>query len=184
MDAALQRLLDADDLGDLGSLSTVEIRQRRAAAEEQETAISYARRVLQGRLDILRAELERRESQGDGQAADLLAALPGILAGDHRPTDPLHARATRLSLPDTAHVLEQQMDEIADEAALADLRERDTADLQRLMDRLADKERELSGVRRKLFDRIDALRDELAARYKDGRADVRELLSDSPSGDG
>jgi hypothetical protein len=48
-------------LEDLEDVDTQEIRRRRAECEEEEQGISYARRVVQGRLDILRAELLRRD---------------------------------------------------------------------------------------------------------------------------
>jgi plasmid stabilization system protein ParE len=49
-----------DEFPDLGSLSDQELKDlvRRLRADEHQ--ISYRRRLLQGRIDILRAELERR----------------------------------------------------------------------------------------------------------------------------
>ena len=49
-----------DEFPDLGSLSDQELKDlvRRLRMDEHE--ISYRRRLLQGRIDILRAELERR----------------------------------------------------------------------------------------------------------------------------
>jgi hypothetical protein len=54
----------------------------------------------------------------------------------------------------------------------------EVADIRTMVERFSDEERELSTRRRELFRRNDAVRDELAARYKDGRADVRKLLGD------
>ncbi len=167
-----EHLLPSDELASLSEWPTAELRARRRACEEAEEGVSYARRLLQGRLDILRAELGRRDETG---AADLMAALPTILSADGTRSDPLHARSTRLRVPPNADVYE---DAVAAVIALdeRDLEQHDLEELAPLVDRLGELEQSLSYVRRELFRRIDALRDELAARYKDGRADVSELL--------
>jgi hypothetical protein len=172
----LERVLEDDYLAGLDGWSTARVREARAECEAEEEAVSYTRRVLQGRLDILRAELVRREEVGDDHAEDLLGRLPAILSSDHVASPPARARSTRLRVPDHADELERRVDELVGSTPL---RDRDTADLAALVARLADHERWLSGVRRQLFDRIDALRDELAGRYKDGRAAVSELLGGS-----
>jgi hypothetical protein len=175
-EARLERILDDSYLDGLERLPTEQLRERRAECEEEERAVSYARRVLQGRLDILRAELLRREEQGDGDAGSLLSRLPDILGHDHVATDPLQARATRLDVPAAAEDHERRLDEIVDESRLLALPEASAAEVEELISRLAAHEGRLSSVRRSLFDRVDALRDELAARYKDGRATIGELL--------
>lgn len=45
---------------DLTSLSEEELRERLKELAEEERAVSYRRRVLQGRIDLIRAELVRR----------------------------------------------------------------------------------------------------------------------------
>jgi hypothetical protein len=172
----LERILDDSYLEGLAELPTEQLRARRAECEEEERAVSYARRVLQGRLDILRAELLRREEKGDSSAESLLSRLPDILGHDHVATDPLQARATRLDVPEAAEHLERELDEIVDEARLLALPDAPTESVEQLIERLRAHEARLSELRRGLFDRIDALRDELAARYKDGRASIGELL--------
>jgi hypothetical protein len=168
-----QVLLPEALLKDLPALPTAELRTRRAACEEAEEGVSYARRLLQGRLDLMRAELRGRDEHG---AADLLGALPAILSGDESHSDPMHARSTRLRVPPSADAHAEALDAIADEATLLNPGELDLGTLTTLVERLAEHERQLSALRHALFERIDALRDELAARYKDGRADVGELL--------
>lgn len=168
-EALLPRVL----LGDLSVLSTAELRTRRAACEEAEEGVSYARRLLQGRLDLLRAELRRRDEDG---VSRLLDALPAILSGDDAPPDPMQARATRLRVPPSADAHAAALDAVVDEATLLDPGDLDLDALEVLVERISGYEHELSRLRRALFDRIDALRDELAARYKDGRAAIGELL--------
>lgn len=170
--AGPETLLPREQLSRLAELTTVELRSLRAACEEAEEGVSYARRLLQGRLDLLRAKLEQR-----GADADLLEALPQILAADEQSTDPLHARSTRVRVPPSADAHVALLDTVVSESSLARLDELEMDEIDVLVARAADHEASLSMVRRALFERIDAVRDELAARYKDGRADVGELLS-------
>ena len=172
----LDGILSSDYLDGLGDHPTTELREMRAQCEAEERSVSYARRVLQGRLDILRAELLRRDGQGDREAGSLLSRLPDILGHDHVATDPLHARATRLDVPPESADHEAKIDAIADEATLLSLPDRSGSQVEELVGRLTALESELSTIRRELFDRIDRIRDELAARYKDGRASIGELL--------
>lgn len=177
MDEQLDAILSSGVPDDLDTWSNDELRRRRTEDEAIEAAVSYARRVLQGRLDILRAELERRRDDSSGSGADdLLARLPAVLAGDHVATTPGRARATSLSVPDAADALVARIDADLGETALANLDAQDADHLAELVGRLERHESELSAARFALFARIDAMRDELAARYKDGRADVADLL--------
>lgn len=170
-------VLEEHERDALPSWTTEQLRSRRAACEGHEAAVSYARRVLQGRLDIVRAELERRHEAGEGRAEELLAALPGLLAGDHVATDPARARVSSVTVPPAADELVARIDADLGETTLSGLATRDEDELAALIATLERHEVELSTTRRSLFDSIDALRDELAARYKDGRANVADLLA-------
>src|SRR3954467_14132654 len=64
---------------DLATLSLPELRTLRRDAQQDEADLSYVRRLLQGRIDILRAELLRRSPTGAGS---LLARLPHAPAVD------------------------------------------------------------------------------------------------------
>jgi len=167
-------LVPAGTLAEVASLPTVELRRLRNLCEEAEEGTSYARRLLQGRLDILRAALDERDEPA---ANDLLSSLPRILSDRGGHADATHARATRVRVPPGADRYAAALDAVLAEDGADGLEERSIDDLERLVVRLGAYEHELSVRRRALFDRIDALRSELADRYKDGRADVRELLS-------
>ena len=175
----LNRVLADDFIDGLDALPTDELRARRAEAQAEEEAVSYVRRLLQGRLDILRAELIRRTDEGSTQAADLLGQLSSVLSDDavgHR--DQLAARATRLRVPEGIEGYTERLDAVLDASALEELEGRTIETLQAFIDRLADHEHELSEIRQQLFVRIDALRSELASRYKDGRAAIGDLLAE------
>ena len=60
-----------DTFPDLGSMSDGELKQVIHELTEQEMEISYKRRILHGKIDILRAELvsRLRDKHRDGEAA-------------------------------------------------------------------------------------------------------------------
>lgn len=181
----IDRILSDDYLDDLESRSTDEIRQMRDECEEEEAGISYARRVIQGRLDILRAEALRRQddSAGGADVRSLLDALPKILGDERSPAapdevnpTPLRPRVSRFLVPPNVRYHRRDIDRIADDDALAALPQRPTEELTALVEEIREKERDLSARRQRLFERIDALQDELARRYKQGQADVGDVL--------
>jgi hypothetical protein len=75
-----------DTFPDLGSLGDKELRELIDKLTEEENEISYKRRVLHGKIDILRAELvnrlrQKRESGTSLISGDDVAQLTQILAG-------------------------------------------------------------------------------------------------------
>ncbi len=53
---------DWEGAGDLTALTEGELEERLGALVEEERVVSYRRQVLQGRIDLIRAELVRRGS--------------------------------------------------------------------------------------------------------------------------
>jgi hypothetical protein len=72
---------------DLGSLSDSELKRLITQLEAEENEISYRRRMLHGKLDILRAELVARlQQKGEGELGQVdLDRLTDILAGKAAP---------------------------------------------------------------------------------------------------
>ena len=172
----LDRILDASYLDAVAQRTTDEVRRMRDECEEEESGISFARRVLQGRLDILRADaLRRQRESGDSEDGSLLAALPTILSDDP-PVSMVRARVTRFLVPPSVQYHRREVERLVDEEVLAHVSDRSTAELSELVARLAAKEVELSAVRRELLARLDRLQEELTRRYREGEADVREVL--------
>jgi hypothetical protein len=68
---------DWDDAEDITALSDENLRGRLEALCEEERAVSYRRRVLQGRIDLIRAELV-----GRGVAALSPEELARVLLGE------------------------------------------------------------------------------------------------------
>lgn len=71
-----------EEVPDLTSFSGEDLKTQLEAFSEEEREVSYRRRVLQGRIDLIRAELVRRG--GFSVSPDELArALLGDSSGDH-----------------------------------------------------------------------------------------------------
>jgi hypothetical protein len=72
---------------DLTTLSDTELKQLITDLEKKENEISYERRLLHGKIDILRAELVARlKSGGEGELAQVdVERLSEILSGKASP---------------------------------------------------------------------------------------------------
>ena len=101
----IDRVLSPDFLTGMGDDSLADVRARRHEAEQEEADLSYVRRLLQGRIDIVRAELRRRSGDERGSLVDQLA---GILAdgpagephgmGRHATVEPSRVAESRRSV--------------------------------------------------------------------------------------
>jgi hypothetical protein len=175
--ASLDDLLSPDLLDGLAERALVEVRSLRDDAQTVEGGLSFVRRMVHGRLDIVGAELERRRQGGDpGDLSGLIARLPDLLAEHEGATG--SPRSPRLlevaAVPDE---LAAELDQIVDIDALADLRSFDAAALDALAARLVEFERWVSERRRGVQAALDRLQAEIVRRYRDGEASVDGLLA-------
>lgn len=154
-----------------GELALDELRRRRREAEQEETDLSFTRRLLQGRLDILRAESVRRAG---GDSGPLVERLADILAdsvrrdrglGRHLDTEPSRLNERR-------RVVEQVIADVG----ISDVSALDDAGLDAAVTRLSDLERSVSEQRARVQAVLDRLTAEVGRRYADGSADVAETL--------
>jgi len=170
----LDHILDADYLADLRARSTDEVRAMRAETREEEALLSYERRMLHGRLAILKKELERRERGDD--AGTLLELLPSILS------DQDQRGPSRGSLPlndpnlDFAHP-HRRVTKLVSDDTIANLPTLNEAEIRRIIGELEAAEHEVSAQRRPLLDVLDSLNEELARRYQTGEADPSDVLT-------
>ena len=174
----LQALLAADYLEGITTLPMDVLRTRRGVCQEVEVALSYLRRLIQGRLDIVLAEIARREAGGPAvDVSALVSDLPRILSD--RVRSPGNGRLPTLMAPDAIEVdqtLLHRLEHIVPGARLSALAELDEAQVRAAADDLGELEREVSAQRRALFERIDAIQEEIVRRYKSGEATVDSLL--------
>ena len=172
----LDRVLSPDYLGDLESREMTEVRAMRAECQTVETALSYLRRLVQGRLDIVGVELQRRRDGGDPRdLTNLISQLPEILSD--RTRSPGFGRLPQLLAPGEIDAdLAAKLDEIVggnDVHSLPDLSDEAVDEIRAGLESF---EHEVSHQRRELFDRIDALQAEVTRRYRTGEASVESLL--------
>jgi hypothetical protein len=174
-DRRIDHVLDPAFVAGLDALDLDELRQRREDAEQEEADASYLRRLLQGRLDILRAVLERRAEAGadEHDVHDLLARLPSILAGE----DAGNFKAVpRVLVPSRADQHRRRVERLVSDETLARLGELGAAELRAVIDTLTAEERRVSATRHAVQQVLDQLRAELTRRYREGAADVSTLL--------
>ncbi len=172
----VDRVLADDWLGDLPSLPIDDIRSMRDEVRGIEDRVSYLRRIIQGRLDIVAADLRRRTEGGSPlDLGALIEQLPDILS-DKGGSGGGPGRLPSGLIPPEDADLTTEIDRVAGPdllGHLADLSDDEVADLARSIGEL---EKRTSAARRSLFGRIDALNAELARRYGSGEADVAALL--------
>jgi hypothetical protein len=149
----------------------------RAECQEAEASLSYLRRLIQGRLDIVHAYMERPEGSAAPDLSSVVENLAGILAGPGRSTGP--SRNPVLYSPDTDEMAELtvELDTILGADDVANLAGFDDAALAELAGRLRDLENRVSAERRGLHERIDTLQAELVERHKSGTASLDGLLT-------
>ena len=150
--------LDALDSSDLDDL-----RSRRDTAEELEAQVSYYRRLIHGRMDLLDFELKRRRGE---EERTLMEALPEILAsGLLMGGDPnLKHLGTMPPLP--SETGRRLIDKIMDDGVLTQLPDLSDDEVAEALERLAEVEAGLSDQRRQLHTVIDRVQAEIVARYR------------------
>jgi hypothetical protein len=167
----IDRVLDDAFVADVGGLSLEDLRERRRDAEQEETDLSYMRRLLQGRLDILRAELARR----DGEETDLVQALPRILA-DESTGGPRGLGRHIAAVPSRADAHRRHVEALVADVDLSNPASHDDASLRRVLEVLEVEEHKVSEARRQVQRVMDVLTAEVTRRYREGDADPRDLL--------
>jgi hypothetical protein len=174
----------APDPGGLRLSALPELRALRKDAQRDEADLSYVRRLLQGRIDILRAELRRRTDPRGGPAggrgtsyageASVVARLSEILTdapARHRSS----ARHVTVGTPYSEEYRRLAGDMLA-EVELSDLEARTDLELHTAMARLVRYEQQVSRSRQQLQRTADDCSAEIARRYREGEAQVEDLL--------
>ena len=175
MDETIARILDSAYVADIADRPIEEVRAMRAECQDVETGLSYLRRVVQGRLDIVHAELTRRRGGDAGDLASLIEQLPEIL-GDHLRAPGNGRLPVSLDPGRIDPELQARLDAAVAAADADAITEVPEERLVTARDVLTELEQDISIRRRALFDRIDELQAEITRRYKSGEASVESLL--------
>jgi hypothetical protein len=170
----IDRVLADDYLSGLAEAPLADVRAMRGEAEQEEVDLSYVRRLVQGRIDIVRAELARRAGGGEGSLVDTLVDVltdqgtrgPARGMGRHATVEP-----SRLD----AH--QRYVEALVADVDLSDTTARTEEELERAQSLLEAEEQAISAKRRQVQGVLDALQAEITRRYRDGEADVSALLN-------
>ena len=169
----IDRVLDPSFVDGIRELSLEELRGRRAEADQEGVDLSYARRLLQGRIDVLRAEQERRQGVGPLAAmprsdAAIVAALGRILADPPSEGRPLSQSRHALAMPTRVGEHRREAERAVADVGGSDPRGLDEVALAEAVANLADIESRISRSRRQVQAVVDLLTEEIARRYQAG----------------
>ena len=164
----LDKVLDPSFIDALDGTADDELRARLRETREEEEELSYLRRLLHGRLDILRAELEARKGgRGTTQALDV---LHDALAEGAPASSPHRGARAPVGARVAASAGRRRAERIVSDDHLARLPDLDSGEIETVIGRATTEERRVSEDRRKIHSVIDTLEAELASRYRDGLA--------------
>ncbi|KOU87569.1 MULTISPECIES: hypothetical protein [unclassified Streptomyces] len=153
------------------ALGLPELRALRRDAQRDEADLSYVRRLLQGRIDILRAELARR-TDPEAPVVDRLS----VILADAPSSRSASARHVTLGTPHSEEYRVLAAEMLAD-VELSDLEARTDGELHDGLGRLVRYEQQVSRRRQQLQRTADECSAEITRRYREGEAQVDDLLA-------
>lgn len=174
--AELPELTDPRFLDGIETWTLDEVRATRDDLMAIETGLSYLRRVVQARLDIVFAERRQRDSGESAGTSALVDRLPEILGSNLRSTGTGRLNTSFVPTRVPAE-LEQRLETILPASRIGALSNLTSAELVSAAESLADLELLVSSERRQVFEVIDRLQDEVVRRYRTGEATVDTLLA-------
>ena len=157
----IDRIREPSYLEGIDSKSLEDVRALRDECMAEREYLSLLRRLVQGRAEILKAELA---SRGSDDHRPLV--LSEILASDEPATS--RGEAMHVSLPEEEMLLaRRRIERLVADAGISDPTELDDPKLEEAIELLAGEEREVSAQRTDVLRVLDALQDELKRRYKE-----------------
>lgn len=171
----IDRVQDKDFLTELDAVSDNDVRNRRKMCDDLDLELSFYRRMLHGRMDLISFEMRRRAGE---EEQSLIEALPRILAeGAYVSTPGLPSRPVSVEVPDIPRQGRRIVDKALDGDFIARLPSLEDTELGETQRFLQDVEAEVSRQRRVVHGALDSLQDELTRRYREGSANPDELLA-------
>ncbi len=147
----------------LSELPLEELRQRRDDCLAEREYLSLLRRLVQGRAEILKAEVERR---GGGDQSPLVERLAKVLAAEAQ--GPSRGEAVRVTLPEEEMLLaRRRVERLVADAGLSDAGALDDDRLAEAVELLVTEEHGVSEARSAVFAALDEIQEELKRRYKE-----------------
>jgi hypothetical protein len=158
----IDQVLDPGFAGGLEVLEDAEVRRRRDLSRAERDYLSLLRRLLHGRIEILRAEQERRRS---GQGSPVVDRLADILSEETRGPSRGEAPVMTLSADEVA-LARRRVERLVSDANLSNLQGLSDQDLEESLARLEEEERSVSDTRGSVMGVHDILQDEMKRRLR------------------
>jgi hypothetical protein len=169
----IDRVLAPDYLHNLERRDLAEVRGLRDEAAQEETDLSYLRRMLHVRIDLVLAEQRRRCEGGSRTVVEQLVNIlsdnavgPATGHGRYQTTEPSRAEAHR-----------RHVEALVSDADLSDVTSLSPEKLDAALRAYTTEENSVSGRRKQVQAVVDRLNAEIARRYREGAASVDELLA-------
>ena len=160
----IDRVLAPEFVDGLQEIDEKELRERRDLSRAEREYLSYVRRLIQGRRDILQAELERRRRGGDEES--LLEMVAATLAD--APTGSSRGEALVFTIPDDEISLaRRRVERLVSDSHLSDLPGLSDEELEEAVARIDEEERDLSDLRSRVLQVYDTLQAELVRVIRD-----------------
>jgi hypothetical protein len=170
----IDRVLAPEYVADLKGLDLTEVRARRDDAAQEETDLSYLRRLLHGRIDIVRAEQKRR---AEGGSSSVVERLVEILSDNAVGPAPAGSGRHQTLEPSRAEAHRRHVEALVSDADLSDVASLRDERLELALRTYAAEEASVSQRRREVQKVVDLLNDEIGSRYRAGSASVDKLLA-------
>ena len=169
----IDRVLDPSYVEGRAGLALSEVRARRDDAAQEETDLSYLRRLLHARIDIVRAEQQRRREAG---SAPVITELARILAPNVVGPATGSARFPAVE-PSRAEAHRRAVEALVADADLSDVGSLSGEQLATALHAYRTEEASVSQRRREVQHVMDTFNAEIGARYASGAASVDDLLA-------
>ena len=160
----IDKIRDPSFVDGLSAMSLDDVRARRDDALAEREYLSLLRRLLQGRAEILKAEVEARERGG---GAPLVDRLVEILSDEDHPVTS-RGEVVRVAVPEDEMMLaRRRVERLAADSGISDPSTLNDEELGAAIDALVAEEERTSEARRDVMNVLDLLQDELKRRYKE-----------------
>lgn len=177
----IDRVLSEGYLDDLTGRDIADIRALRDEADQEEADLSYLRRLLQGRLDLVQNEIERR-SLGEPAPDDIVAHLTTVLTDEPRRRPNSHGSGRHRTVePSNPGEHRRYVEQLVSNGLLMNLPSASDAELDAALLELRAEETAVSERRTAVQHVSDALGQEIGRRYREGEAEVSTLLDAQPN---
>lgn len=170
----IDRVLAPGYVDGLAQLALAEVRARRDEAAQEETDLSYLRRMLHARIDIVRAEQRHRQ---EGTTTPVLDELPRILAGNALGPAAGSGRF-QTTKPSRAGAHRRHAEALISDVTLSNVGSQSDDQLESALLAYTAEEASVSQRRREVQQVMDKLNAEIGSRYACGQASVDDLLAE------